>query len=241
MGLAVKQPGRDRGLCPGDGWIDIQARRRLFTLCVTGPANYNVAMLATIVAAVVSFAATNIDDILLLTFFFGQGIPGWRVVAGQYLGFSALVVISLVGYFARFAVPEAWIGLLGLVPIIIGALKLRGLRANEEPEIRALSASSTLLIAATTFSNGGDNIGIYVPLFASTNLSGLILTITIFLLLLAVWCIAGYFFGRLPIVRQLCERHGHVLVPFALIGLGIYILIHNHTTSLLLRFPHKVG
>ena len=55
-------------------------------------------MIGTIVAAIGLFAATNIDDIVVLTVLFlasARGaLPGWKVVAGQYLGFIALVAIS---------------------------------------------------------------------------------------------------------------------------------------------------
>src|SRR5512138_539046 len=115
-------------------------------------------MLATLIAAVVSFAATNIDDIVLLTFFFSHGVESWRVVIGQYIGFSALVAVSLLGYLLRFAVPAVWIGLLGLLPIIIGLKKLIKLRYSED-EIPDVPVRSTLVVAAITFSNGGDNIG----------------------------------------------------------------------------------
>ena len=84
--------------------------------------NWAVKAIAT---AVVSFAATNIDDIFILTLFFAQrNLRGWHIVLGQYLGLAALVAISLVGFFARFIIPETWIGLLGLVPIFIGIKKL---------------------------------------------------------------------------------------------------------------------
>ncbi len=43
--------------------------------------------------------ATDFDDLLLLVYFFGQyapRLPVWQVVLGQYLGFSALVALSLL-------------------------------------------------------------------------------------------------------------------------------------------------
>ena len=84
-------------------------------------------LLQAIVPGAVSFAATNIDDIFVLMLFFGQKNKSFKakhVVAGQYLGFTALVAISLVGYFARYLATREWIGLLGLVPVAIGGKKL---------------------------------------------------------------------------------------------------------------------
>ena len=47
------------------------------------------------VSAVATFAATNVDDLVILTLLFGQGNPPRRVIAGQYLGFAALAFVRL--------------------------------------------------------------------------------------------------------------------------------------------------
>lgn len=186
-------------------------------------------MLPTVLAAIVSFVATNIDDILLLTFFFGNRVPASRVVIGQFLGFTALVLCSLLGYVIRFALPESWIGLLGIIPIVIGIKKLIDLRRAEEGDEKIRPEFAVTAIAAVTFSNGGDNIGIYAPLFASLDLRHLLVTVITFFLLLAIWCLVGYFLGNLAFIRKLIERYGKIVVPFALIGLGIFILVHAGT------------
>src|SRR5262247_3174449 len=124
--------------------------------------------LKSLVIGIVSFVGTNIDDIFVLTLFFSQArVDRWRVIAGQYLGFLALVAISLIGYFARLIIPPAWIGLLGLVPIALG---VRAFIKRDEFGTRQIKSSSGVLsVAAVTFANGGDNIGIYMPLFASSD------------------------------------------------------------------------
>ena len=189
-------------------------------------------MLSTIATAFLSFAATNIDDIFLLTIFFGQRVRPGKVVVGQYLGFIALVVVSLSGYFLRFVVPETWIGILGLLPIVIGLRKLWVSRRDELGQTTGLD-TSILTVAAVTFSNGGDNIGIYVPLFAASDFGRLVITVSVFLILLAVWCLVGYFLGGLPIVRKSIERYGRIIVPVVLIGLGIKIIIDSGTLQLI--------
>jgi cadmium resistance protein CadD (predicted permease) len=76
--------------------------------------------------AIVAFAATNLDDIFVLTFFFAQkNLQIWRVVLGQYLGIAGLILVSLVGFFASLIIPYKWIGFLGLIPIAIGIRKDR--------------------------------------------------------------------------------------------------------------------
>ena len=74
-------------------------------------------MLPALTRAIIAFAATNIDDIFVLTFFFAQrNLKSWHIVLGQYLGIAALISISLIGFFARLVIPLTWISWLGLAP-----------------------------------------------------------------------------------------------------------------------------
>ena len=187
-------------------------------------------------AGVVSFAATNIDDIFVLALFFrrlGRGLKVRHVVAGQYLGFSALVAISLVGYFARLIMPPEWIGLLGLLPIAIGVRHFlkREEGEDERPEA-GRTAGGVLSVAAVTFANGGDNIGIYTPLFAASDLTSLLVMLAVFFVMLAVWCAAGSFIGSHRAVKRRLDHYGHLIVPFVLVSLGIYIIVESGTLKL---------
>jgi cadmium resistance protein CadD (predicted permease) len=50
---------------------------------------------AILAASVTTFAATNLDDLFLLTLFFARRVPTRRIVVGQYLGFAAIVLMSM--------------------------------------------------------------------------------------------------------------------------------------------------
>jgi cadmium resistance transport/sequestration family protein len=201
-------------------------------------------IIAAIITATITFAATNIDDIFVLVLFYSQTnktFHRWHVVAGQYLGFTALILISLLGFLGGLIAPREWIGLLGLLPIIIGVrhwLNRNKLEA-ETTETRDVSKpgafSAIVGVASVTFANGGDNIGIYTPLFASSNLTRLLIFLLIFYLLLGVWCVVSYFLTRQPLVAEVLTRYGHLIVPFVLIALGVYILIQNETYRLIWR------
>src|SRR5215813_7062860 len=105
--------------------------------------------------AIVAFAATNLDDIFVLTFFFAQkNLQVWRVVLGQYLGIGALIVVSLVGFFASLVIPYRWISFLGLVPIAIGLRKLISWKRDNTEQVEVRRAESLLTVAAVTFANG---------------------------------------------------------------------------------------
>jgi len=201
-------------------------------------------LIRAVVTGVTSFAATNIDDIFLLTLFFGRrekSVRGWHIVLGQYLGFTTLVAISLIGYFARYVAPREWIGLLGFLPMAIGVKKLvewkkaqDGLSGDEAAGINADSSVST--VAAVTFANGADNIGIYTPLFASSGYKELLTILIVFFILLAVRRLAGYYLSRHPFIARTLDRGGHLIVPFVLIGLGLFIFYESGALKFLSGF-----
>ena len=67
-----------------------------------------------LITGAVAFSATNIDDIVFLTIFFSQTPERWRVVLGQYLGFTVLVLVSLIGFFGGQILPHQWLRLFGV-------------------------------------------------------------------------------------------------------------------------------
>jgi cadmium resistance transport/sequestration family protein len=199
-------------------------------------------LLTAIPTGITAFTATNLDDILILMLLFSQTNAMFRrrsVVAGQYLGFGALVLASLPGFFGSLIVPQPWIGMLGLVPVAIGVNRLLNRdEADEDDEVKVEPANSPLTsllspqtygVAAVTFANGGDNVGIYVPLFASCTWESLLVILSVFFSLVGLWCYTAYRLTRLPAIADTLTRYGSNFVPFVLIGLGLLILVESHT------------
>lgn len=211
----------------------------------------------TIITGITSFIATNIDDIVILMLFFAQvpdqskvdqlspnQLTIAQIITGQYLGFIVLLLASLPGYFGGLFIPDVWLGLLGFIPIIIGISHLWQILQPDhtEDEIQTVTAElshipnskfarilnpKTYTIAGITVANGGDNISIYVPLFANTDLPELAIIILVFLLMISVWCAIAYYLTRHPILAHGITHYGKVVVPFVLIALGIYIFIDS--------------
>ncbi|TNH23487.1 cadmium transporter [Micromonospora orduensis] len=182
-------------------------------------------LLGTAAGAAVVFAATDIDDIVILTLFFvaartsGRPRP-WQIVAGQYLGIGALALASAVVAAGLLVVPEPWTGLLGLLPIALG---VRALARRDDDETPAVVAS-TLGVAGVTIANGADNVAVYVPVFRALGAADSAIFLLMFVLLIALWCAAGAWLGGHPRVVRLVERAGHWLVPTIFIGIGVVIL-----------------
>jgi cadmium resistance protein CadD (predicted permease) len=110
----------------------------------------------------------------------------------------ALILISALSYFLKLIIPLQWIGLLGIVPIIIGLKKLKDLREEnnnfqdlkENRGIFKSKGSKTFLVSSVTIANGGDNIGVYIPIFTSINIEQALVIILTFVLMIGLWCLA---------------------------------------------------
>jgi cadmium resistance transport/sequestration family protein len=195
-----------------------------------------------------AFSATNIDDLVILTLFFSQvnaKFRRWHIIIGQYLGFTALILASLPGFFGGLILPRPWIGLFGLVPIIMGIRSLmnqeedesEGVETDTEVSKRSLWAKffnlQTYSVAAVTFANGTDNISIYVPIFASSNWQSLLVILGVFFSLVGVLCYLAHKLTYNQALANIFTKYGNRFMPFVLIGLGTFIFLDSRSFSLL--------
>ncbi|MET7836312.1 cadmium resistance transporter [Micromonospora sediminicola] len=173
------------------------------------------------------FAATNLDDVVVLTVLFvasrtdGRPRP-WQIVGGQYAGIGALVAVAVVAAAGLLVVPDPWPGLLGLLPIALGVRALVNRADDDEPPV----VVGTLLgVAGVTVANGADNIAVYVPVFRALDpLTGLV-WLLVFATLVAVWCAVAAVLGGHPRVVSLVGRAGHRLVPAIFVAIGVTVLL----------------
>jgi cadmium resistance protein CadD (predicted permease) len=139
----------------------------------------------TVALGAATATATTFDDNIYLTMFFSKTNRTFRprqIVVGEVVGFTGLVAISLVGYFAGLMIPYIWIGLLSFLPIAIGVNALLSCQTMAEddsvdvsvanptnPHYRQVRRQSlwhtlrdpqTYKVSAVTLANGGNNIAI---------------------------------------------------------------------------------
>jgi cadmium resistance protein CadD (predicted permease) len=184
----------------------------------------------TAAAAAGVFAGTNVDDLVVLTVLFlsarASGRPRpWQIWAGQYAGIAVLVAVSVLAALGLGLVPDRWVPLLGLVPVALGVRGLIGAvrRSPGDDEAPAV-AGNAVAVAGVTIANGADNIAVYTPVFRTIGPAGSVLTIAVFAVLVAVWCLASSWLGSHRRVIALVERYGHWLVPLVFIAIGAVIL-----------------
>lgn len=191
-----------------------------------------------LVAAVLAFAATTVDDLLILTALFAAHRTGSpprprQIVTGQYAGFLAILAVAAVIAAGLASVPTYWVGLLGLIPIAFG---IRGLLALRHPnDDRPPLAASASQIAVLTFANGADNIGVFTPLLRTLGVAGSATAIGLFLVLIAGWCAAGALLAAHPLVTAAVRRTGHLLIPLVFLAIGVLILVSAGTAGWLIH------
>jgi len=186
--------------------------------------------------AAAMFAVTNIDDLLVLALFFGraQRDPALvrRVVIGQYLGVGVILAVSVLGALGARLLPEDVVAWLGLAPLGLGLRDLvflvRGRHRRGDDDPAAPTDGPTVAqVALVTCANGGDNVGVYVPVFATAGAAAISVYAVVFLVLVALWCAAGRFVATRPPVARVLDRWGHVLLPVVLIGIGVVLLVEG--------------
>ena len=180
------------------------------------------------------FLVTNIDDIIVLSLFFARGAgqrgTTTKIVVGQYLGFGGILLASVaVTFGAGLFLPDDAIPYFGLIPLLLGAFAAWQVWRNgdDDDDTVADKPVSALTVAAVTFANGGDNIGVYVPVFLAVGTGALVAYCVVFLALVAVLVLAAKFVATRKPIAEVLERWEHILFPLVLIVLGLVILIEG--------------
>ncbi|UUZ46412.1 cadmium resistance transporter [Janibacter limosus] len=191
-------------------------------------------MLTTALRAIGLFMATNIDDIIVLSLFFARGAgqrgTTTRIPVGQYLGFAGILgaaVLVTVG--AGAFLPSGAIPYFGLIPLALGLWAAWNARRGDDDDDDDAKVAGKKIgawtVAGVTFANGGDNIGVYTPVFLSVDPLAVVAYCIVFLALVAVLVALAKFVATRPPIAEILERWEHILFPIVLIGLGIVILV----------------
>jgi cadmium resistance transport/sequestration family protein len=192
-----------------------------------------------IITSILAFISTNIDDIFILTLFFGnKRFKPREIIIGQYLGIISLIAISFVASLAGLVIDKMYIGLLGLIPIYLGIkgvielFRKNNNEADEELSLDNNNRDNVLTVAGVTIANGGDNIGIYTPIFATLPVSATVTMVVIFLLMTMIWCLIAKYLTTHPYIARTIDKYGHMVTPLVLIALGIFILYESGSLGL---------
>ena len=207
------------------------------------------------IEGIIAFTVTNIDDMMILLLLFSEIDSNFRkrhIFIGQYLGFFAIIMLSLPGFFGGLFIQREWLGLLGILPIAIGMKQLIN-QQTESTEVQTVNPDfpqllhpnptwsfllsifhpNTYQVAAITIANSGDNISVYIPLFAGQDFVSLGIIIAVFLAMVGLGCGIAYLLTSQVTIGYILSGYGRAIIPFILMALGLFILYDRGTFKLL--------
>jgi cadmium resistance protein CadD (predicted permease) len=195
-------------------------------------------ILAVALTAVALFAATNADDIVVLTALSissrAEGRPRrWHIWAGQYAGFAVLIAVSLAAAGGLALVPLHWLWLLGLLPLSLGLARLvTAIRAHRSGQQASPAVVTGLTgVIGLTIANGGDNLSAYIPVFRTSSMAAIAVIIPVFMVGVGVYCLAGIRIAAHHAVIQAVQRWGQWVIPVVFIAIGFYIFFKTGALS----------
>lgn len=82
----------------------------------------------------------------------------------------------------------------------------------------------TLEVGLVTVANGGDNVSIYLPLFATASPVGVLFTLLTFYVMLFFWLFLTYRLVNFRPLALVIQKYGRIGLPWLYMGLGLYVL-----------------
>lgn len=192
--------------------------------------------LAIVGIALAAFVSTNLDNLFLLVgFLAGSKGRSLRVHFGFVLAIFVILLIGVAAAGAADFVPAHYAGWLGVVPLamgILGLIRLLRNRGEVHTESSVEAASGILAVTLVTLANAGDSFAVFVPLFADSENFFVALIVMTGLGAALLWCGLAAWLVEHEALGRFLRRFGPRLLPFLLIGIGVYVLINTGTDTL---------
>lgn len=180
------------------------------------------------------FAATNLDNLLLLIAWMAlAGRSRRKIFAGYFLAAAAvLITVYALGLLSGM-LPVEYVGYLGVVPMLLGAKmlldKVRGeTAASEQSSFRP----SIVGVGVTLFANSVDSILVLSAMLADSQLQFDYVILVAYLATALLFYFLGHVFhsqiARLGRVASMAEW----LAPLIMLVVGAYILDNTLTDTL---------
>jgi cadmium resistance protein CadD (predicted permease) len=190
-------------------------------------------LLIQILTVLILFTGTNIDDMVIIALLSASARSGrppkyWQIWAGQYVGFAVLIGSALLLGRGLSLAPHRFLWVLAVLPFGVGAyglFKLIRARLRGEDNDESIGATAGMYgVAAITIIDGGDDIAAYTPFYATIHTSEIIVSICVFAVIIAAWCLIGSYISRYKRVEDFIEDYGDWILPVTMMILGVYVL-----------------
>jgi cadmium resistance protein CadD (predicted permease) len=177
-----------------------------------------------------AFIGTNMDNFLLLVTMYSRYFRHpWVVTAGYVAGMILIAMITIAIGELGDLIPIAYLGLLGVIPMMMGVFALWKLFRGPQPdEVNSTFAGNSGLaifsaLVAIQLSNGTDTIITFSALYADSSDPSDFIVAPTFFTMVGIFYWVAYYSVRHPGLGQLLARYGKYVTPFILILVGFYI------------------
>ena len=189
---------------------------------------------AAILVSVISFLATNQENLFILLAYFHHPQYSFRAISMGYVAITGLILLTSYG-FSQIAqvMPSFSIHYLGFLPIILGTwelLKLLRKSQNYQSEAAVPSGminsfNGAINVGIATLASSGDSLVVYTSLFADTQYSADSIILFTGIGISMLWVTFAGRLSRHPWISAQLHRWGDYLLPFFLIAVGLFILM----------------
>ncbi|MEH6583872.1 MAG: cadmium resistance transporter [Halioglobus sp.] len=187
-----------------------------------------------------AFVATNVDNMLIMVVLLGANVKNRSAVLLGFLASTiAVMCVSVLGVALGSMITADMIGYLGVVPLLLGCYMLYRAWDQSEPaeEVEQSLAGKAepgiwLGTFVLMFSNSGDSVAVFLPLLAESGRSALLVIVVAYLLMALLWAGLSYLVAGRRSLATLIEKRAEKIVPWIMIGVGIYILMDTATDTL---------
>ncbi|MEO8700264.1 MAG: cadmium resistance transporter [Kofleriaceae bacterium] len=176
------------------------------------------------------FIATHVDSIVVLASLFAD--PRLRprdVWLGHLAAGLAMIAVGAAGSLLAFVVRAEFLGVLGVIPIVLGITQLIDRDDDDSP--RPEYGNRTLGVAVIMIANGGDNLGAYVPAFATRSPHEVSIIVGVLVAMLIAWC---WLWSRVRVGPRI-RRVAALATPLVFVALGVLIFIESGALRLVMK------
>lgn len=184
-------------------------------------------LITALVLVPVAYAATNIDNLLIMASLGAGRASRRRLVAGFTAASAAVLAVASSAVFIDRFVPPEVLGYLGFVPISIGLYLL--LFSGSHETATTDRSVSWPAIAGLLLANSGDTIFAVGPLFAESGSDARFGLALGFVLIATVWLLLILTISERVARSEMLARLGHRMAPWMMILVGLYILSDSAT------------
>jgi cadmium resistance protein CadD (predicted permease) len=189
--------------------------------------------------AAAAYVSTNVDGYaLLLGFFSNARYRAVDIAVGQYASMAAQMALSVAIMQSGWVKVAPFIGLAGVVPLIVGLRRIASLRQRAEHDLQDAGHPATIAkgrvgriaaVAVLATSGAIDNVLVYASVLIGRASDDILSIVCTFGILTAALCALAFVTARSRLSMNALRMLAARIAPFMTTAIGVSMLIRFDT------------